>query len=250
MKKLFMLLYLLLFSSISFLNAQNSDRGRNGREDNYFRDNKVLKGSGDNIYIVIDHKACWIPDNEVFDAMGLDWNDVSNIDADRLTRMETGSLIFRNHAGNYFVNLAGKIADIGNESIFRALDLDERFVVNLPERIISKFPIVRLVIAGRNNINYLVDGKRIYEMSSDRVLKAFGLDPEDVVRVHERVIGGFQITPLLLQGRGDRIYLVEDGRCRWITSPEAIKRNNLDMKLVMHVEERTIREIPEGRPID
>jgi hypothetical protein len=251
MKKLFILLYLLLFSSISFLNAQQSDRGPvNGREDNFFRHNKLFKGRGDNIYIVIDHKACLIPDKEVFNAMGLDWNDVRKIDNDELTRMEVGSLIFRNHAGNYFVNLAGRVADIGNESMFHALDLDERFVVNLHERIISKFPSVRLVIAGRNNVNYLVDGSRIYEMSSDRVLKAFGLYPEDVVRVHERVIEGFQITPLLLKGRGDRIYLIEDGKCRWITSPEAIRRNNLDINLVMHVEERTIKEIPEGRPIN
>jgi hypothetical protein len=164
--------------------------------------------------------------------------------------METGSLIFRNRAGNYFVNLSGKVADIGNRSMFNSLDLEERFVVNLPERIISKFPSVRLVISSKRGPNYLVDGGRIYEMSSDRVLKAFGLYPEDIVRVHERAIEGFQKTPLLVQGRGDRIYLVEDGKCRWITSPGAIKRNNLDMKLVMHVEERTIREIPEGRPLN
>src|ERR1035437_1915571 len=102
MKKLYMLFNLLLFSSISFLNAQPRDRDR---EDNYFKNNELFKGRGEDIYIVIDHKACWIPNKEVFNAMGLDWNAVRRIDEDRLKRMETGSLIFRNHAGNYFVNL-------------------------------------------------------------------------------------------------------------------------------------------------
>ena len=186
----------MLFSSISFLSAQPRDRGR---EDNYFKNNELFKGRGEDIYIVIDHKACWIPNKDVFNAMGLDWNAVRRIDEDRLKRMETGSLIFRNHAGNYFVNLSGRVADVGNGSMFHSLDLEERFVVNLPERIISKFPIVRLVISGRHGANYLVDGARIYEMSSDRVLKAFGLYPEDVVRVRERAIEGFQKTPLLVQ---------------------------------------------------
>jgi hypothetical protein len=87
-------------------------------------------------------------------------------------------------------------------------------------------------------------------MRSDMVLKAFGFYPEDVVRVNERVIESFQKTPLLIKGKGDKIYLVEDGKRRWITSPEAIKRNNLDIKLVMHVEERTIKDIPEGSPLN
>jgi hypothetical protein len=247
MKKLFMPLFLLLFSSIGFLHAQHSDRGR---EDNSFRNNELFKGRGDNIYIMIDHKACWIPNKEVFNAMGLDWNAVRKIDDAKLKRMEIGSLIFRNHAGNYFVNLSGRIADIGNESMFHALDLEERFIVNLPERLISTFHIVRLVISGKHDANYLVDGRRIYEMRSDKVLKAFDLYPEDVVRVHDRVIEGFQKTPLLVKGRGDKIYLIEDGKCRWITSPEAIKRNHLDINLVMHVEEKTIKEIPEGKPIN
>jgi hypothetical protein len=251
MKKLFMMLILLLFTSIGFLNAQVSERGSvNGREKIIFRNNELFKGRGDNIYIVIDHKACWIPNQEVFNAMRLDWNAVRQINDAKLDRMETGSLIFRNRAGNYFVNLSGRVAGIGNASMFHALDLDERFVIDLPESIISKFPVVSLVIGGRHDGNYLVDGNRIYEMRSDMVLKAFGFYPEDVVRVNERVIESFQKTPLLIKGKGDKIYLVEDGKRRWITSPEAIKRNNLDIKLVMHVEERTIKDIPEGSPLN
>ncbi len=237
MKKLYALLLPVLLLMSSFLSAQ-------------VKDGDLLKGSKENIYIVLNGKACWIPTAEVFNAMKLDLKSVAIIDDAKLNKLPKGDLVFKSKAEKYFFNLNGSAAFIGDASIFTALGINEKFVVNLPDDIIEKLPKALLIVKGKKAAKYLLIEGKVCQFSSDKIFKILGFNNSNVVTVDDKGLAAVPKSPFLIKGEGDKIYLIEKDKRRWITTQEIFNKNNYDWKAVLKVEEKILKTIPEGKPVN
>jgi hypothetical protein len=215
-----------------------------------FRDGDLIKGRKDYIFLVIDHKACWIPNKEVFEAMGLNWNAVRTIDDSKLDRMEKGSLIFKNSSGYFYLSLNGRVAPVGDWRMLKALGLSDRFIRVLPDQVIANLQQIPLVIKGKGRDKFLWVNGKICPIKSDRIIDALGLDQSDAAFINPGALAGLIQSPLLLKGPGDKIYLIEKERRRWISSMHVFERYHYDMNTVYEVDHKVIHAIEEGAPIN
>lgn len=237
MKKLVKASCLVLLFMSSFISAQ-------------VKDGDLLKGSKENIYIVIDGKACWIPTADVFNAMKLDLKSVNVIDDAKLNKMSKGNLLFKNKEEKYYLNLNGSAAFIGDASIFTALGLSEKFVVTLPNEVIEKLPAALAVVKGKASAKYLLIAGKVCQFSSDKIFKTLGMNAANIVTVNDKGLAGLTKSPLIVKGEGDKVYVIEKDKRRWITTKEIFSKNNYDWKTVLPIDEKVLKSIPEGKPIN
>ena len=237
MKKFaFSFILLLIFSFVSAINAQ-------------IKDGDLIKGSKENVYLVIEKKACWIPSKDIFDALKLDWKAVKPIEDAKLKVMAKGSLIFKNKAGNYWLSLNDKVASIGDAKMLKTLGLNEKFVRDLSDAEIAKLSTVPFIIKGKKAAKYLFVAGKVSQFSSDKALKALGYDPSLITTVDDKGLAGLPKIPFLVKGAGEKVYLVEKDKLRWISSEELFKKNNYDWNTVQKIDDKVLKALPEGEPV-
>lgn len=230
------LLFLFLIPIFSAINAQ-------------VKDGDLIKGSKENIYLIVDNKACWIPSKEIFEALKLDWKAVRLIDDKKLDKMAKGSLVFQNKAGDYFLCTNGKVALIGDSKTFKSMKMNEKFVHKLPDAELATLQRVPFVIKGKTDIKYLLIDGKICQIPSDKTFKALGLDPANVTTVDNKVISGFVKAPLLVKGSEEKVFVIEKDKRRWVPSEDVFKKNKFNWNTVYKVDEKTLKNIPEGKPV-
>ena len=231
-----LLLFLFLFPIFSTISAQ-------------VKDGDLIRGSKENIYLIIDNKACWIPSKKILEALKLDWKAVRQIDDKKLDKRAKSSLVFQNKAGDYFLCTNGKMALIGDSKTFSSLKMSEKFVHKLLDAELTARQRVPFVIKGKTNIKYLLIGGKICQISSDKTFKALGLDPANVTTVDNKVIAGFVKSPLLVKGSEEKFYVIEKNKRRWVSSEEVFMKNKFDWNTVYKVDEKALKNIPKGKPL-
>ena len=58
-------------------------------------DGSLVKGSNNNIFLIVKGKACWVSDANIFNILGLDWKNVKKINDKQLNSIPKGWLIVK-----------------------------------------------------------------------------------------------------------------------------------------------------------
>jgi outer membrane protein assembly factor BamB len=105
-----------------------------------------------------------------------------------------------------------------------------------------------LLQAGNGPIYVIRNGKRTWVRSLDEFVKG-GYSWDAVIAADERLLRSIPLAldnGFLIKGTDDRIYLVENGQRRWITSAAAFESRGYTWSMVHFVANDAIAALPEG----
>jgi hypothetical protein len=212
MKKYYSLfLFLFLFSSLQTINAQ-------------VKDGDLIKGTKEHIYLVVEGKACWIPNMDVLTGLKLDPNSAKAMDDAKLNKLPKGWLVFKSESKKYYLNINGNAALIGDSLTFVATGISEKYLFPLQEKVISKLPSVPFIVKGKAAAKFLLVNGKVCPIPSDKIFKALGFDPASVTTINDKGIASLLKASLLVKGEGDKIYLIEKTNAAGLLPRKYLKR--------------------------
>jgi hypothetical protein len=119
----------------------------------------------------------------------------------------------------------------------------------------TDYPIGSFVETEKGNVFYIVAAEKRYRLVSRRCLDSWS--PRRVIKTTEGAISHYRITAKmkfrngsLIHNQADgKIYLIESGKRRHITSPDVFARIGAVEKEVVTVSQREINLHDEGEPL-
>ncbi len=230
------LLTILLFLSVINVTAQ-------------YKEGELVKGSKDAVYLISKGKACWIPNESVFNLLGLNWNKVKKISDKDLAKMSKGLIIVKGKNEPLFIINNGFACKIANASMLKTLGLDNNFIWSVLDEKLNKLPQSQLLVKGNDASVYLIYNSKACWIPSASVLKALGYEMKMAIQIPDKEIIQMPKSQLLLRGSGEKIYRIENDKRRWINSAVLFTRLGYDWNSVLTVSDAQLKNIPEGEPL-
>ena len=214
-----------------------------------YKDGDLVKGSGDKIYIIEDGKACWVSSSDIFDALGLDWKKVKPVADYQLRNMPKDYIIVKGYDKPVYVLYYGIACEVTDLNTLALLGFDRKDIKRIPNSRLRKIPIEPILVKGNDDPVYaIVNGKACWIQSED-AFYALGYNMERIIKVSDNTLRRIPKAPLLLQGSDQKIYVVEKTKRHWIKTPAIFNRMGYDWDTILHVDNRNLKRIPEGKPI-
>ncbi len=214
-----------------------------------FKDGELVKGSKNAIYLISKGKACWIPNESVFNLLSLNWNKVKKVSDKDLAKMPKGWIIVKGRNEPLFIINNGFTCKITNASMLKVLGLDNNSIWSVPDEKLNKLPQSHLLVKGNDNSVYLIYNSKACWIPSESILKALGYEMKMVIQIPDKEMIQMPKAQLLLKGSGDKIYRIENDKRRWINNAVLFARLGYDWNSVLAVSDTQLKNIPEGEPI-
>lgn len=124
--KLFIKIVLITFSIFWFPSSSNC-------QNNQLYDGALIRGSKNNIFVYMNGKAVWIPNEKIFNMLNLDWNSVIKIPDEKLKEIPRGWLFLSGGDHSVYIYSYGKVRKIANMKLFDALGFERKEILIAPE---------------------------------------------------------------------------------------------------------------------
>ena len=171
------------------------------------------------VFVVEGGKKRWITDVATFLSRGYDWKDVVEVEAGEMSLYPEGEL------------LKAEVALMPDGTLVR----------------------------GDGDKVYVIDGGKRRHIVDAETFNACGYDWSKITRVSERDLAMYAVGEdkskiafadgALIKGSGPRIYMIENGKKRWVTSPEAFVKNRFNWSSVVKTSEAVVSSYQDGRNI-
>lgn len=214
-----------------------------------FKDGELVKGSKNAVYLISKGKACWIPNESVFNLLSLNWNKVKKVSDKDLAKMPKGWIIVKGRNEPLFIINNGFACKITNASMLKVLGLDNNSIWGVPDEKLNKLPQSQLLVKGNDNSVYLIYNSKACWIPSESILKALGYEMKMVIQIPDKEMIQMPKAQLLLKGSGDKIYRIENDKRRWINNAVLFARLGYDWNSVLAVSDTQLKNIPEGEPL-
>ena len=180
----------------------------------------VKTADDERIYLIDSSRKRWITDSVTFVARGYDWGDVM--------------IVSKTALGIYW---DGENISNGNGLVLEG----------------------SLVKGSGPEIYLIEDGRRRW-IKDERAFAYYGFDWSEVAQVNDQEFfqyaEGETLTTIsfangvLIKGAREKVYLLQEGKKCWITSPEAFSKNNFNWSSVVETSEENISSYVDGPDID
>lgn len=187
---------------------------------NKISDGSLIKTLGDEkVYVIENGQKRWIANPETFSSRGYKWEEIVTISVEEIENFKEGEKL---DTAN-IKNLDGKLIKSQAPEIYIVQNGKKRWVPNI------------------ETFNY------------------YAFNWADVIEMTEKEIANYpktenlSICPFkngaLIQGDGPRVYLIEQGRIRWITSAEIFVKNNYKWSNIIKTTDNSISQLLQGQDI-
>lgn len=214
-----------------------------------FEEGALVKGSKNTVYLISKGKACWIPNDNIFNLLGLNWNKVKKVSDKNLVKIPKGWIIVKGRNEPLYIIDNGTACKVTNASTLKALGFDNNTIWNVPDEKLIKLAQRPLLVKGSDPSVYLIHNSKACWIPSESILKALGYEMKMVIQIPDKEMIQMPKSQLLLRGSGDKIYRAEDNKLRWINSAVLFNRLGYDWNSVLTVSDAQLKNIPEGEPI-
>jgi len=181
----------------------------------------LLRTAGqEKVYLLEDGKRRWVADSATFIANGFDWNDVIIVTEEELSIYPDGELLRR---------AAGTIPDDS-------------------------------LIQGSGPQVYLIESRKRRWIRDEKTFSSHGFRWDQIMRVSDQELFSYEegeilsdqilADGMLIKGAGPQVYLLEGGKKRWITSPEAFTKNRFDWLSIVETSDDVVSSYIDGPDID
>ena len=214
-----------------------------------FEEGALVKGSKEAVYLISKGKACWIPNESVFNLLGLNWNKVKKVSDKDLAKIPKGWIIVKGRNEPLYIIDNGTACKVTNTATLKALGFDSNSILNVQDEKLTKLPQRPLLVKGSDASVYLIHNSKACWIPSESILKGLGYEIKMVIQIQDKEMIQIPKSQLLLSGSSDKIYRIEDNKRRWITNAVLFNRLGYDWNSVLTVSDAQLKNIPEGEPL-
>lgn len=133
-----------------------------------------------------------------------------------------------------------------NKKGYRSEDVK---IVPLSE--LNKYSPLRLIRQkGKKKIYIVGEKNNKRHIPNPDIFYSYGFRPEEITEVKKTTIEAIPETKLIRWKDGTKVYRIENGKKRWVTSIEAFINNGYDWGQVAKVNKTEIEAYPKGEPIE
>ena len=185
---------------------------------NKYQNNSLLESLKDGkVYLIENGKKRWITSAPVFVLNGYNWEDITVVTGLELELYPNGE----NIEANFDLKLNGSLARGSGSEVYLIEGNSKRWITSAPVFISNDYKWEDIVIVADSELNLYPNGKDV-------------------------LISDFNFDKKLLKGSGPEVYLMENGKKRWITSVDAFRSNGYKWEDVMIIANRELGAYPEG----
>jgi len=153
----------------------------------------LLRAVGqERVYKVVNGKLIWVPTVSAFNAQGLKWSDVQNVDASRLNQYPRAKLLQASGDPKiYYITESGLKRHIPNETIFDSYGNKWEDVVRVTSAEINSFPDATLIKAEDGYQVYKIENGQKRWIKTDAAFKRLKLDWNKVTPVNSAELDAY-----------------------------------------------------------
>jgi hypothetical protein len=197
----------------------------------------------------MNKKAVWIPDETVFNVLNLNWKSVVKISDEQLANITRTALIIKGSEDAAYVFYQGKARKAANMSVLKMLGFDTRTILRAQDHKIKQLSHGLLLIKGSSERVYIVQNDKAVLVQDENIASALNVDSKSAIKISDDRLEKIRKVPLLLRGKEEKIYLIENGSRKWIANARVFEQLKLDWDSVIQVGDNELNKIPEGTPI-
>lgn len=214
-----------------------------------FEEGALVKGSKEAVFLISKGKACWIPNENVFSLLGLNWNKIKKVSDKDLAKIPKGWIIVKGKDEPLYIIDNKTACKVTNASTLKALGLDNNSIWSVPDEKLAGLPQRPLLVKGSETSVYLIHNSKACWIPDESVLKALGYEMKMVIQIPDKEMIQMPKSQLLLRGSSDKIYRIENSKRRWITNAVLFTRLGYDWNSVLNVGDSQLKNIPEGESL-
>jgi len=218
----------------------------------------VKSSSRSEVYLVDSGTKHHIPDPFHFQLWGFRWGDIATLSDNAIDQIPTGAnvtfLVKGSGSAVYFMD-SGYKHWIINPSVFSdwgfRWDQIRTYSDDLVNTIWTGAPMTSL-LKGSGSAVYLIENGYKHWLPNPDVFNRWRLNGTDIRPYSDLLVNAvYTGTPLshLVKASNGRVYLVENGKRRWITSPRAFQNRGYKWSDVRTLPDSLINRLPEGQRI-
>ena len=194
------------------------------------------------IYIIINQKKKWIPTPEVFETLGYQWTEITEIEKNQLDLIQDyeDNLIRALNDYKVYLIVNGIKRHLPNPEIFLNYGFEWNEVKEVNQEIINQYTESNLIReTGKQEIYYLCPARKIKRwLRSPEIFNSYPNNDWNNIQVISKYEMNHYPESNLIQLVGDNdVYLIEGNKKRLIKSVEEFEREGLDWGRVMGVGE-------------
>jgi len=215
-----------------------------------FEEGSLLRGSKDAVYLVSNGRAHWVPNENIFNLLSLNWNKVKKTSDKDIAKIPKGRIVVKGKNQTlYIIAENGTACKVTNEITLKALGLRNYSIWSVPDEKLLKLPQRPLLVKGSDPSIYIIHNSKACWIPSESIFKALGYDMKTVIQIPDKEMMQFPKEQLLLRGSNDKIYRAENDKKRWVTTAALFTRLGYDWNSVLTVSDAQLKNIPEGEPV-
>ena len=140
---------------------------------------------------------------------------------------------------------------IPTAEIFNKYHFSWQDIQVVPESQLKQYPRVKLLRAeGDKKVYYLTESGMIRHIPNEKVFNSYGDKWEDVVTVSPEEIRTYKPNNLIRLNNGYKVYLLENGKKRWIKTAQVFNRLGYDWSKIAPVNQVELNSYPQGSDIE
>ena len=210
------------------------------------------------VYLVFDGMRHHIPDLQTFSVWGFNWGNVSIVSQETPNGYSEGaplSYLFKGSGEAVYLGDSRYKYHIPNPTTFNNFGFSWGEVSVLPDGLINAIPYdgeLNNLIKGSGPAAYALDGGVKRHIESLAAFRAWEFR-WDITVLSDSFIGSIPsssfISQLAKSPNDLKIYLIQYGKRRWITSMDVFRRNGYRWEFIGLVSDGLLNSKPEGSPL-
>jgi hypothetical protein len=190
------------------------------------------------IYVIINQKKKWIPTPEVFETLGYEWGNITEINTATLNTIPNyeDNLIRAINDYKVYLVVNGIKRHIPNPEIFLNYGFSWDDVVDVPQITIDQYTRAHLVRESRQEAIYYLrfDGVKKHIRNSE-IFTSYNNSWDDVQVISKMEIDSYPESNLIQLQGDNRIYLIENNAKRHISSANVFNKYGYNWEHVVIV---------------
>lgn len=218
------------------------------------------------VYSVINGERYHIYGEDDFITLGYSWSNIDNIEPETMALFtNSGKKLYRNgkllrpnnSSKVYVVDGSFKRRHIPSEGIFLQYGYGYGQVNVVPPSHLNGYdeidPLSQVVKDSSSNL-WLIDRNKRYSITNDLATNTYGYNTSTIIQIQDSTISSYQVagalSDLVRASNSPKVYKIESGQKRWITSEQALFDNGYNFSQVKVYSSTFVSSIPTGSNIN
>jgi len=216
----------------------------------------VKSSSRPEVYLIDSGTKHHVPDSFHFQLWGFRWEDLANLSDNAVNQIPTGAnvtfLVKGSGPAVYFMD-SGYKHWISNPGIFSDWGFRWDQVRNYSDDLVNAIwngASMTTLLKGSGSAIYLIENGYKHWIPSPDVFNRWSLNWSDIRSYSDLLVNNvYTGAPLsyLVKASNGRVYLVENGKRRWITSSKVFNKRSYRWPDVISLPDSLINRLPEGQ---